>query len=155
MSELLVPELGDRLTAEQSESAAQQLGTAPRIGLAPRFIDDRLEAPEVGLFGRHVEHIAGRLRLDRRGAEQLAQRRHVSVQRRSRGRRWSVAPHRIDQFVRRHDVAGAEQQDRQQAALLWAPRRDVVAVGENRQRAEEAEFHLRVGANHVRRGRRR
>ena len=142
----------------QRPPAPQTLGLAerPRRGIGitrlerpPPILDQILEAPQVELPGRNVQDVTRRPRDQRRPtgavrAERLAQARHVDLQRVARRRGRIVSPQLLDQPIPRHDPIGAQQQDREQRALLRSPQREPPAVRVDRQRAKDAKVHYKA-----------
>ena len=57
----------------------------------------------------------------------------------------SFGPQLLDQAIARHDAIGAQQQNREQRALLRAAEREPLAVRADLKRAEDAEVHASPG----------
>jgi hypothetical protein len=77
------------------------------------------------------EQIAGRARQEPSVAELLAQPRDVDLHALGHRRRRRAAPHLVDEELRREDVAGVQQQHREQRSLLApAERERAVAIGD-------------------------
>ena len=72
----LVGEVGERRPAPQPERLAQLRRASVRV-LSPRLGDEPLEAAEVRLLGRRLEHVAGIAGDDHFRAERLAELRDV------------------------------------------------------------------------------
>ena len=138
--EQFVPELGERLTPEEPQRLAEQ--RLPLIRGTPlRFGEKPLEAIEIELAVLDVDPVAVATR-DPIGTEDLAQAADVTLEGVAcRGRRGRT-PQRIKGLVDRHPLARVQQEQREQRALLPPRRRDVTAVVQHLQRAEDAELHI-------------
>ena len=133
--ERLEREVGQRLAAPQRERLAQALGGALRRARrerAPPLLRQVLEAVEIELAEADAQDVAGRARdenaLVASPAERRAQARDVDLQRVGGARRRPLAPQLVDQRIRRDDLVGAQQQDRQQRTLLATAERHLHAV---------------------------
>ena len=141
--ELLVGEIGERPAPPLAERRPQRLGR--RLRPAGREVvaagrAQRPEAREIGASGRRAHPVARRDGLhDRVRVEQPAQPRDVLLQRGGGVGRRRVAPQLVDQRVRGDDVAGAEQQDGQHAALAHAAEVERAAAVADLERTEEEE----------------
>jgi hypothetical protein len=141
LRERLVGEVGERRAAPQRERLAQLLGRAG--GLRPaRLAAQPLEQREVQLVALHVEHVAGRARGQPLGAELAPQAHDVALDALGHGGRRRLSPQVGDQPVGRDDLVGAQQQDRQQGALLDASEHERPVLLDNLQGSEEPELHV-------------
>jgi hypothetical protein len=105
--------------------------------------DQPLEALEVELAGLDRDPVAGAVRLDPVGADRLPEAVDVDLQR-GRGRCGRlVAPECIDERVAGDDLAGAEEEGREQRALLRRSQRDVTPIGERLERAKDVKLSCR------------
>ena len=144
LRERLVGELGQRVAAKKGERLAQQ-PCAPRRIARPRLVDQHADTGQIELIRLQADPVAGRARLDRLGAERLAELRDEVLERRRRGRRRLTGPERVDQAVGRDDAAGVEQEQGEQRALLRAAERDHLSVDRHLERAQDPELdHLLV-----------
>jgi hypothetical protein len=148
LCERLASELDQRLPAPKRERITQAGRPLVWILELARSRDQRLEASQVDLARRDLQQITGRAGLDPIGAEQLAQAGDVPVQRGLRGARRLLAPQRLDQLGARHDLAAAQEQQRQQRALLRARRGHIGVTFDNPQRTQQLEPHL-AGFSHA------
>ena len=129
--ELLAGQVGQRRPAPEPE----------RLVIRPR-VDELLEPLGVELAGLDPREIAGRTRHDPVGAERLAQRVDVHLQRRARVRRRVLAPDRVDQPFGGDGAIRAEQQDCEHGAGPPAAERHGLAdVVHHLQRPEQPELH--------------
>ncbi len=118
LRERLVGEIRERRPTPEPERLAQQPGSGGGIGRGS-LLDEPLEAADVELVAVEPQDVAGRARDEQRGAgaERLAQPRDARLQRR-RARLGRLArPELLDQPVRRDDLVGVEEQEREQVSL--------------------------------------
>ena len=113
-----------------------------------RPLDQRLEAVQVELVGRQLEHVAGRPRhqpaaVRCRRPEQLPQPRDVDLDDLGGGGRRRLAPEAVDQPVGRDDLVAVQEQERQQGALLGAAQGERPPIGARLQRSKDQELHCR------------
>ena len=140
----LVGEVGERRPAPQPERLAQLRRASVRV-LSPPLGDEPLEAAEVRLLGRCLEHVAGIARDDHVRAERLAELRDVVLEGVLGRRRRLSGPELLDQLIGGDGLARPQQQQREQRALLLPRQRHRLAVGQHLQRAEHPELqHVRV-----------
>ena len=109
-----------------------------------------LEAAEVEGLVFQAKPVPGLLRLDRVAAESLAELRDVALQQvHSRVRR-SLAPDLIDQGGGRHDLAGVQEQHREDCARPGATEVERPSILEGFNRSEDLELDAhRCDANRV------
>ena len=126
----------------QSPSASRRLpGALGDVGGRARLGAEPLEAAEVDLVGRDVEHVPGVPGDEHVGAERLAQERDVVLERVPGRPRRALAPELLDQAVGRDRLGGVQEQRREERAVL-APRQvDRLPAVERFERAEYSEFH--------------
>src|SRR5207244_11956446 len=98
-------------------------GRPPQRGVTSGT-DEVLEAPCVHCVGWRGEPVAGCPGLDRGGTQHLAQPEHVVLEGLGRRAGWVVTPERGEEAVGAADLAGAEDQSREQCALTSATRSD-------------------------------
>ena len=148
--ELLVGEVGERAAPPLAERCAQRPGGLPRAAgrqVVAALRAQRLEARDVGAPRGRAHAIAGRDGLDDGvRLEQPAQARDVLLQRGARVGGRVVAPQLVDQRVRRHDLAGPQQEQREHAALAHAAQMERPAVVADLERAEEKEVETALHA---------
>ena len=129
--ELLAGQVGQRGPAPEPE----------RLVVRPR-VDELLEPLGVELAGLDPGEIAGRTGHDPVGAERLAQRVDVYLERRAGVCRRILAPDGVDQPLGRDGAIGAEQQEREHGAGPPAAERHGLAdVVHHLQRPEQPELH--------------
>ena len=93
-----------------------------------------LEAVEVARVGLDLQQVAGRAGDEHVGREHLAQGGHVDLDELGRGGRRPLAPQRVHDPVAQHDLVWAQQQQRQQRALLGRAERERRAVDQRLER---------------------
>ncbi len=129
--ELLAGQIGERRPAPEPE----------RRVVRPR-VDELLEAVGVELAGLDPHEIPGRARHDPVGAERLAQRVDVHLQRRAGVGGRILAPDRVDQPFGRDGAIRAEEQEREHRTGPPAAERDrLAAVVDHLERPEQPELH--------------
>ena len=155
LGELVEGELGEHGATPERESLVEKGDGRRRIVVFQRpvsFARKPLELDRVDLRRVAPQHVPGVSRFDHAadGAatrfEQAAQMRDVPLQCLGRRRRRPLAPERIDQHVRRDDLAATEGEDSQERSLassrnLDLPARRVAKL----ERAEDPELHLTPG----------
>ena len=144
LGERLGGEVGERRAVPEPERLPEQ--ARGRVGvtgsqLPPGAADQRFEALQVELAWLDDEPVAGSARLDSAGAERLAEPGDVDLERLDRRGRRLLAPERVDQGLARHRFARAQQQSRQDRALLRASDVDRAAVRADLDRPKDPEFH--------------
>src|ERR671923_957123 len=107
LREALIGEVGERDTAPEREGIVEA-----------SFLLQALRALEIELVGFDAQEVAGRARHEPLLAEQLAELRHVYLQRLERGLGRLVFPERLDQAISRDDAVRVQEQHRQQRTLL-------------------------------------
>ena len=108
--------------------------------------EELLEPIQIDLIRVEPDEVAGTLSDEdlARRAEQLAQLRHVDLDR-VRGRRRRVfTPELVDQAVGRDDLIRVEDQDHKQRSRLRAAELERPPVGDNLERSEHAEVQTGV-----------
>jgi hypothetical protein len=98
-----------------------------------------LETCEVELFGLQMEHVPVAARLEPAVPEGRAQPRHVDVDAVGGTCRHAFTPEGVDQAVRRDDVAGVQEQERQERRLLAGAHMERSPVRGHLERAEKTE----------------
>jgi DNA-binding CsgD family transcriptional regulator len=141
LREVVVAEVLEGCTSEQPERLGQQgcllaRRSAARIGQEP------LESMEVELVLFEPKRVAGVARRDAVAAEQLPQRRDVTLHGVAGSGRRPGGPERVDGFVHRDQLAGPKQQEPEQRPLLPASRRSVALAVHDLQPPQEPELHL-------------
>ena len=128
--ERLVEDVGEGRAAPELERLAQRTAR-----------HQSLEAVEVELTRLDDEQVAGSAPQDATCAQHPAQPRHVAVERLRRAPGWMLPPQPGDQPVARHRLVRAEEQHREQCALLRPAERERGAVAARLDRAEDRELH--------------
>ena len=125
--------------AEEAGGCAGVPGHRALTGLG----EEALEPPEVDLLRLGMNHIAGRARLDRvcLGPEGLPQLGHVQLDRLRCRRRWRLPPQLLDQPVYRHDLVRVDQEHGEHGSGLGGAERDLTALEQHLERAEDAVLH--------------
>ena len=101
-----------------------------------------LELCGVDRVGVDPEQIAGRLPDDRVRRQQLAELRHVDLERVGRGLGRVASPELLDQCVRRDGLVPVQEQEREQASrLLPCELQPAAVVAVDFQRAQDSKFH--------------
>ena len=134
-------EVGERRPAPEPERVLQQLAGALGLAALERLAPLRghpLEAVQVDGVVRGAQTVAWLPRLDQVAAELLAQRGHVPLHDVERRRRWLVAPDLVDQPHRGHEVAGAQDEQRQDSALVRPAEPHAALVHQRLDRAEHS-----------------
>ena len=142
LCEPLAVKIGQRFSAPERKRLAQARRPPDGIVAGPCLGDQRLKAGKVDIARRDVQQIAGRARPDPIGAEQFAQVGDVAMQRGLRGPWRLLSPQRLDQLGARHQLAAAQEQQRQQRPLLGARRRHIGVTFENPQRTKQLKPHV-------------
>jgi hypothetical protein len=87
-----------------------------------------------------VQQVAARPRLhDRAGIwapERAAQARDRDLQRLDRARRGLITEQQVDELLGRHQLVGMNQQQRQQSALAFTPKREGLTVAADLERPQ-------------------
>ena len=138
-----ISEISECWSPPQRQRLPQLRGGDRRLGTI-RLADQPLEPVHVELIPVETQHITRRLGEDRTAAlaERFSQLRDAHLQGGPAGPRRLLAPQLVDQLIARHDLVRAQQQDRQQRALLRTRERDHgVAIGDL-ERTEDPEFHF-------------
>jgi len=140
---LLQLRAGQHRAAPQVQRLPEQLGPLgrrPTAGVA----DQPLGPMQVDQLGLHLEHVAGRLGANGRGATGLGQDapelRDVTVHDRASRLRRLVPPERIHDTVERDHLVGVEHQQREQAAHAGSAERGRTPVDQQLYRTEHAEL---------------
>jgi hypothetical protein len=137
--ERLVGEVGERRTAEQRQGGADQLRallSARRASLC----DELLEAGDVDLLRRDRQLVAAVARLDHVTADQLAQLRHVVLERVHRAPRRVLPPDELDEQVLRHVPPGPQCEHGEERTRLLPVRREHALALDDLQRAQQADL---------------
>src|SRR5262249_39600360 len=112
-----------------------------RDGRLPCFGEQALEVGDVDAVLLELEPIAGRLRQQPLRTEELAQPRHVTVERRRRSLRRTVGPERLQQPIARDDFSCVQEQQSEQRSLLAARQLQLpTLVVSNHQRPKQQEL---------------
>ena len=147
----LVPELGERRTAPQSQCAVKRPARGARIAVRqspPTGVQQCLKPLDIELLGLDAQHVPGEQRVTTtlrapvvRPGSRPAQPRNGHLESPDRLLAVLAAPQLIDQVVARHHLVGIQQQQGEQRSLLWAPKRESpVAVG-HLDRPQDAKVH--------------
>ena len=144
LDERLESDVAQGLAAPEPECSTEPLGGAPGIATLERVTAlgrQPLEALEVQLPGRRLQHVPRRARCDRVRPERLAQARDVPVQGGRSGGRRPFPPEQLDHPLAGDNTVRAEQQQRQDGALLAASQPNDAPVVAHLDRPKKAEFH--------------
>jgi hypothetical protein len=133
-------EILERLAVEEGERRAEQLRAlawpAPR-----RVRDEPLDAVEIDLVFPDDEDVAVTAGPDPVRAERLAKARDVPLHRVACRRRRAFLPERLDRLVDRHELPGAEEQQREERPALCLRRRRVAPLDAHPERPQKLEVH--------------
>ncbi len=149
LGERLRLEVGERRAAPQPECLTQE--SRLLVGLRrPGFPDEPLETGQVELIRVELEHVAARPRQQQPGTEELPQLDDGVLERGRRRPRRVLAPQLVDQPLRRDGLVRAQEQQRQDRALVPPAQRDGRSVVEHLERAEDPELeHSPVVTGHT------
>jgi hypothetical protein len=139
--ERLVEDVGERRPAPHGQRLVEKPRRDGRVAARARPLERLFEAVEVELARSDSDQIAGRPAQQPIGAQQAPKPRDVAVERLRRAGRRLVAPESRDQPVARDRLVGAEQEHREQAALLGPAERKGRAVPARLHRTEDRELH--------------
>src|SRR5437773_10009197 len=131
--------VAERRAAPQRERLAQRLRTLLRV-LLPRLGGELLEAPQIELVGLDPEQVARRLRHEDVGRNELAKLHDEVLERRRRRLRTLLPPELLDDAIAREQLAGVDQQEAQEGALLLAAKGDRALLVRHFERPEDAEL---------------
>ena len=110
-----------------------------------RFAHQPLKPPRVDPLGVDLQHVPGPRAAHRHptatGAQDLADPRHVHLQRVLRGSGRALAPQLVGQAVKRDSLRRVDQQQRENGPLLRAAERKRLATSDDLQRPEGSELH--------------
>ena len=142
LRERLPLQIGQRLPPPQRQRITQP--GRPITGIVPRTrpLDQRLKPRHVDLIRRRAQQIPRRPRPDPLSPQQLAQRRHMPVQRVLRATRRILTPQRLDQLRARDHLTTTQQQQRQQRTLLRTRRGHIASAIDHPQRTKQLEPHV-------------
>ena len=98
LRERLAPQIGQRLPPPQRQRITQPGRAIPGIPARTRPLDQQLKPRHIDLIRRRAQQIPRRPRPDPLSPQQLAQRRHMPVQRVLRATRRILTPQRLDQL---------------------------------------------------------
>jgi hypothetical protein len=122
----------------------RRLVVAPSGGGGPALGRQRLEPVDVDVLVINLEQVAGCTGDDGLAVadvEHSAQVRHICLYESRRGRRWGIAPHRVDQTRYRHDPVGVQQPGREKGCRLAGGQFELPAIEPHFGRAQQAELH--------------
>ena len=128
--ELLEGKVRQRLTPPELQRLPEQRSSPLRIvrSVAASLRDEALEQQRVYRIGVGLDQVARCAGDDRPLSpdrlERLSKPGHIDLDRVRRGTGRVVGPDQLDQAVGRDDLAGVQEQDREQRALLWRPEID-------------------------------
>jgi hypothetical protein len=139
-------QVGQRLTSPERQRRAEQLVSPAGLAGGERaaaFGRLPLELAQVELPRTDLDPVAVGAGLDHRppAVQRLAEPRDVPLERVPRGRRRAIAPELVDQALARDHSVRVEQEDCQERALFRAADRDLAAVLDDLERAEDPELH--------------
>ena len=145
LRELLVREVRQCRPAPQPDRRAQHLRPAFRIAVTKppgSLFDEALEAPSVDRVRIRVELVARcscrqDLAPSAEGLDGAAEIGDVDLDRMRGGPRGVLTPEDVDEPIVRHDLAGMQQQNREQGALLRRAELGDRTVGGHLERAQE------------------
>jgi hypothetical protein len=112
--EWLIDEVRQRRPPPERERLARRPGPLARLGRQPRLLDEPPEPAEVELLVIDVERIAGRIRHDPMGSEEMSQLGHVVLERAAGRRRRILAPEIVDEPISRKRLARVDQEHGEQ-----------------------------------------
>ena len=143
LRERLAPQIGQRLPPPQRQRITQHRPSDHRDPPArTRPLDQQLKPRHVDLIRRRAQQIPRRPRPDPLSPQQLAQRRHMPVQRVLRATRRILTPQRLDQLRARDHLTTTQQQQRQQRTLLRTRRGQITPTIDHPQRTKQLEAHV-------------
>jgi hypothetical protein len=137
LREGLVGEVGQRRSAPERECLLEPRRRSGRL-LVAGLLDEGLEARRVERVD--PQGVAGRLSNQCAVAEHPSQPRDVALNVLRRGRRRPLSPELVDEPVDRDDLAGAQEQDREQGARLAGRKLERPVVARDLERAQDAEL---------------
>ncbi len=123
LGEGLIGQVRERWPAPERQRRAQHFRRLLRIPARPKLSplgEKALEALDVELLGLERQHVPASMRHEVAVAEELAQLRDVDADAVERAGRHILAPEGVDQAIRRHRLAGIQEQHGEQRALLSA-----------------------------------
>ena len=148
LRELVVGEVGEGGSAPQVQSRSHHRGSLVRLaGLDPAspVLDQPFEPAGVDGIGLDVELVSGRPCGDQattgEGLERLAELGDVDLDRMQGRPRRAIAPEHVDQPIRRDDLAGMHQEDREDGPLLRRAQLGTRSVGACFEAPEDPELH--------------
>lgn len=101
-----------------------------------------LEPGAVEIAWVELEHVPRRASADEPVTERFAERRHVDLQELASRLGRPSFPELLDEGVRRHDLVGAQEEERQQRPVLRGADRDLAVVPRHLERTQDPELHL-------------
>ena len=138
----LALQIGQRLPPPQRQRITQTGRAITGIPARTRPLHQRLKPRHIDLIRRRPQQIPRRPRPDPLSPQQLAQRRHMPMQRVLRTTRRILTPQRLDQLRARHHLTTTQHQQRQQRTLLRTRRGHITPAIENPQRTKQLEAHV-------------
>jgi hypothetical protein len=141
LREGLVREVGKRRPPPEGECVAEEGRAVGRVRERTRLRDEPLELRRVELLRTDREHVAGPAREQAVSTHELAEARHVALERRAGRVRRRAGPERVDELLGRDGLVRAQQEGGEDGALLRASERDLAPVLHNRQRTEHSKLH--------------
>ena len=123
LRERLQLHVGQRRPAPERERLAEEQRPVPPAQPHRASRTSRSKRAEIELVAVELEHVPGRPRLQQSGPEQLAQLRDGVLERGRRRPRRVLAPELVDEALRRDRLVRAQEQQRQQRALIPAAER--------------------------------
>ena len=142
LRERLAPQIGQRLPPPQRQRITQPGRAITGILARTRPLDQQLKPRHVDLIRRRAQQIPRRPRPDPLSPQQLAQRRHMPMQRVLRATRRILTPQRLNQLRARDHLTTTQHQQRQQRTLLRTRRGQIAPAIENPQRTKQLEAHV-------------
>jgi hypothetical protein len=106
----------------------------------PGVTDQAFEDLDIELIGLEAKPIARRAGDHHVRAEELPKLRDEILEGSGRGTRWPLTPQRIYQAVGRDDLAGVQEEQREEGPLLWAPKGNDSVFGGYLEGAEDPEL---------------
>src|SRR5215217_5842069 len=121
LCEGLERDVRERGAVPQSERRSQRVGRTIRLARGQQLSTvhkQALEPAEVELLGLEREQVPAPVGLQAPVAERLTELRDVDMDAVESARRRALTPKRIDQAIRRHDLARAQEKEHEQRPLL-------------------------------------
>jgi hypothetical protein len=134
LREGLVREVGERGTPPERQCLAEAVRVAS--------LEQPLEPVEIELSRLEPDRVPRRAREDPVGAQDLPELRDVVLERVGGRARRLARPELVDEAVGGDDLCAPRQEQREHRPLPRAPERQLLPVGDDLERSQDAELHL-------------